>query len=104
MSILMLAYPLQSALPIVRNVAGSMIGAARPLFGLGMLVTLLMVFKPLLVGVLRAALMLLTPGKSSERRMQRAHLRDTVMLHRMANELGNSQPNLAAELRGFASR
>lgn len=104
MSILTFAYPVQSVLPLVRTSAGVVLGAARPLFGLGVVVTFLMVFKPMLSGLLRAALMIVTPRPRSATRMQRAHLRDTLMLNRMANELGDSQPSLAAELRGFASR
>ena len=104
MSLLTFAYPLQTALPVVRTFAGSLAGAARPLFGLGVFVTLLMLFKPLVAGVLRATLMVLTPRPASDRVARRAQLRDTQMLHRMARELDSSQPNLAAELRGFASR
>ena len=104
MSILAFVSPLQTALPNVRTFAGSMAGAARPIFGLGVFVTLLMMFKPLVAGVLRAAMMAITPRPSTERLSRRAQLRDTLMLHRMARELDSSQPNLAAELRGFASR
>lgn len=104
MSILTFVSPAQSALPVVRTFAGSMLGAARPLFGLGVFVTVLMVFKPLITGMLRALLMLLTPRQTTEQRMRRAHLRDMLLLNRMANELDSSQPNLAAEFRGFASR
>jgi hypothetical protein len=104
MSILTFATPIQSALPVMRTFAGSMAGAARPLFGLGVLVTLVMVFKPLAAGILRAGLMLVTPRQTTEQRMRRAHLRDMLLLNRMARDLDQSQPNLAAEFRGFASR
>ena len=87
MSVLTFAYPIQSALPVVRTFAGSIAGAARPLFGFGVLLTLLMVFKPLVAGVFRAVLMLVAPRQTTEQRMRRAHLRDTLMLHRMAREL-----------------
>lgn len=104
MSIMTFVYPIQSAAPAVRTFTGSMASAVRPLFGMGVLVTLLMVFKPLVAGVLRAALLLVTPRQTTEQRMRRAHLRDMLMLNRMAREMDQSQPNLASEFRGFASR
>ena len=104
MSVFAFASPLQTALPAVRSFAGSMAGATRPLFGLGVLVTFLMMFKPLVSGLLRAAMMIVAPRKSGARLARQAQLRDTAMLHRMARELDQSQPSLAAELRGFASR
>ena len=76
---------------------------ARPLFGLGIFATLIFVFKPLAIGLLRAAL-LLKPRQSLDRSKRRNNLRDVLMLNRMANELDRTQPNLATELRLLASR
>lgn len=75
----------------------------RPLIGFGLLATFLMVFKPLLTGLLRAGIMLLTPkmdGIFSERDRLTAFLQ----LNRMAADLDGKQPNLAAELRQLAGR
>lgn len=76
---------------------------ARPLFGLGIFATLIFVFKPLAIGLLRAAL-LLKPRQSLDQSKRRNNLRGVLMLNRMANELDRTQPNLATELRLLASR
>ncbi len=77
---------------------------ARPLFGLGIFATLIFVFKPLAIGLLRAALPLLKPRQSLDQSRRRNNLRGVLMLNRMANELDRTQPNLATELRLLASR
>lgn len=75
---------------------------ARPLFGLGIFATLIFVFKPLAIGLLRVAL-LLQPRQSLDQSRRRNNLRSMLMLNRMANELDRTQPNLATELRLLAS-
>jgi hypothetical protein len=64
---------------------------------------LLVLFKPLLRGCLRAALMVVKPKLTKEERLQRRQMRDSLMLKRMLNtsECGASH---AAELRAMASR
>ena len=104
MSFLNFAYPVQAALPVVRTYASSAMGAARPLFGIGILVTFFMVFKPLVLGLLQALKLAVLPRATREQRTGRSRMRDAVMLNRMARDLDQSQPGLAAELRGFASR
>ena len=79
-------------------------GAARSLIGLGIFVTLLMLFKPMIVGMLRAALLLVAPRKSLEQRQADNNMQSVLMLNRMARELDLSQPSLAAELRLLAAR
>jgi len=74
------------------------------LIGLGLFASLLAVFRPLLLGVTRAALMVFKPRLSLEERRSRSMMRGVLMLNRMANEYDRSQPNLAAELRNLASR
>lgn len=66
--------------------------------------TLLLIFKPLLKGLLQAAILVLAPRKTLEERRFAAKLRGIAMLHRMASSYDHSQPNLAAELRQLASR
>ena len=74
------------------------------MFRLGIFATLVFVFKPLAIGLLRAALLVLKPRQSLRQSRRRNNLRGVLMLNRMANELDRTQPNLAAELRLLASR
>ena len=66
-------------------------------------VGLLVLFKPLLRGCARAAVLLVKPKLTKEERLQRRQMRDAMMLKRMLNtsECGASH---AAELRAMASR
>jgi hypothetical protein len=100
MSILAIAFPFEAAV----SVAGVAIGAARPLLGLSLFATLLLLFKPLLKGLLQAGLLLLSPRKSLEERRLVQKVRSAKLLNRMASSYEASQPNLAAELRQLASR
>jgi hypothetical protein len=63
---------------------------------------LLLVFRPLLVGMLRAALLLVRPRRSREERAARAQLRDMRLLQRMID--ASSGPSHAAELRAIGAR
>ncbi len=76
----------------------------RALFAFGILATLAVGFKPLAIGLLRAALLVLKPRESEEQRTSRNNLRGVLMLNSMATELETTQPNLAAELRLLACR
>lgn len=82
----------------------SILAIARPALSIGLLVTIAMIFKPLLVGLLRAALLVLQPRVSYDERSSRRTLSSVLMLNRMANDLDLSQPSLAAEMRLLASR
>ncbi|MEB0135925.1 hypothetical protein QN362_11355 [Actimicrobium sp. CCC2.4] len=104
MSILAIAFPAQSAIPVAQAVISSIIVAARPLLGIGAVLTLFLIFKPLLLGLARASLVALKPRKSLEQRSIRSHLRGMLILNRMAQDLDISQPNMASELRAVASR
>ena len=66
-------------------------------------VGLLVLFKPLLRGVVRAVMLIVKPKLTKEERLQRRQMRDAMMLKRMLNtsECGASH---AAELRAMASR
>ncbi|RZI44401.1 hypothetical protein EGT07_02985 [Herbaspirillum sp. HC18] len=77
---------------------------SRPLLGLGVLAALMVVFKPLLVGLLRAALLVVKPRKSLEERSARSMMQSVMMLNRMARDLDRTQPSLANELRCLAAR
>nr|WP_314626953.1 hypothetical protein [uncultured Noviherbaspirillum sp.] len=100
MSILSIAFPVEAA----ASFAGIAIGAARPLIGVSLFATLLLLFKPLLKGLLQAGLLLLSPRKSLDERRMAQQVRGASLLNRLARDYETSQPNLAAELRQFASR
>jgi hypothetical protein len=77
---------------------------AQPLVGVGILVALLLVFRPLLTGLLRAALLVIKPRQSLEERQSRRVMKSVFMLNRMAKDFDATQPSQAAELRWLASR
>jgi hypothetical protein len=99
-SILTISYPAQA----VQAFAGSAMVYARPLFGLGALATMLMVFKPMVVGVLQAIRLVFRPRLTLEERNGRRILQGVLMLNSMARDLESREPNQAAELRQLASR
>lgn len=74
---------------------------ARPLFGLSLSAVALIVFKPLISGVLRASLMVFKP-RAAAASVSQDRVRDTVYLNRMAKQYGTYSPSLAAELRSLA--
>lgn len=76
---------------------------AQALFG-SMLVALLVVFKPLLIGLLRAALLVLKPRQSFEERQARHLFKSKRLLNAMAKDLDATHPSQAAELRWLAAR
>jgi hypothetical protein len=104
MSIWALAFPAEAALPLVEKFALAAVRSSRPLLGLGAAAGLLMLFKPLLIGILQAALLLLRPRRTLAQRSARQRLRDVVLLERLARRMEASQPNQAAELRALAAR
>ncbi|AKZ65049.1 hypothetical protein F506_22455 [Herbaspirillum hiltneri N3] len=104
MSVLAIAFPVEAAVPVAQSLIGAGIALTRPLLGLGALVTLLMVFKPLLAGIMRAVVAFFVPRKSFEQRVAAHRFSGVRMLNRMANDYSGSQPNFAAELRNLAAR
>lgn len=104
MSFLNIAFPATSALPLAQVAVSSVIAAARPLLGLGILVTMLVVFKPLLIGMLRAALLLVSPRQTREQKSALRNLRSMLAIRRAANDMDCSSPSMAAELRALAAR
>jgi hypothetical protein len=66
------------------------------------LAALLLVFRPLLAGMLRAVVLLVRPRLTREERAARAHMRDMRVLQNMINS--SSGPSHAAELRAIAAR
>jgi hypothetical protein len=104
MSLFALAGPVQVAFPVLRNVSMIALGMIRPLFSLSIFFAAAMLFRPLIVGVLRAAIVLVKPRESFAVRLSNNHLRSVAKLNRMARDMDASQPNVAAELRAFAAR
>jgi hypothetical protein len=77
---------------------------ARPLLGLGLLAALAVAFRPLLIGLIRAALVTLNPRPSLEQRKALTRLRSILAINRMAKDLDDTHPSLAAELRWLSAR
>jgi hypothetical protein len=89
---------------IIILILQSLLGSLRSLFGIGLAATFVVVFRPLLVGLLRAALLAISPRKSLKERQAREVVRGARLLERMARQLASTQPNLAAEMRSIAAR
>ncbi|MQR01068.1 hypothetical protein [Glaciimonas soli] len=70
-----------------------------PLLGLAAIAALLMLFKPLLSGILHAALLLMKPRKSLEQRIAEHNATERKLLHRKANDQDGSQVAIATDLR-----
>lgn len=104
MSILSVAFPAEAALPALQVFAANAVSMVRPLVGLSILAALLVVFKPLLIGLLRAALLVIKPRRSLEERSARRMLESVLMLHRVARDVEYTHPSLASELRAIAAR
>jgi hypothetical protein len=77
--------------------------AVLALTGLMLAAAMLTLFKPLLLGLARALLLVLKPKLSKEQRLHRRQMRDAQMLSRMLNNLDGA-PSHAAELRALAAR
>lgn len=104
MNFLTIAFPASSALPIAELAVSSVIAQARPLFSLGALVSLLIVFKPLLTGLARAARLVIMPPPSREQKSARRTLRTMLTLQGLASDLDHSSPAMAAEIRALSGR
>lgn len=75
---------------------------AALLVGLAAAAALLLLFRPLLLGMLRAAILVVRPRLSKEERAARAHLRDRRVMQKLIN--ASNCPSHAAELRALAAR
>lgn len=76
----------------------------RPLIGLSAMVVLMFVFRPLLSGLLRAALLALKPRRSPEQIALHRNMKGVRMMNRLAHDYSSTHPSLAAELRSIAAR
>jgi hypothetical protein len=74
----------------------------RGVLGVSALAGLLVFFKPLLTGIVRALVLTVRPRLTKDERAARRHMRDAKMLQRMINS--SQGPSHAAELRALGSR
>lgn len=81
----------------------SLLTAGELALASGAVCALLVVFKPLLTGLVRAALLVVKPKLSKEELLQRRQMRDAMLLKRMLNSM-EGEPSHVAELRAIASR
>ncbi|WP_286159182.1 hypothetical protein [Janthinobacterium sp. HH01] len=79
----------------------SLVAAGELALASGAVCALIVLFKPLLRGLGRAALLVVKPKRSKEEQLQRRQMRDAMMLKRMLNSV---EPSQAAELRAMAAR
>ncbi|WP_229214608.1 hypothetical protein [Duganella sp. HH101] len=79
----------------------SLVAAGELALASGAVCALLVLFKPLLRGLGRAAMLVVKPKRSKEELLQRRQMRDAMMLKRMLNSV---EPSQAAELRAMAAR
>lgn len=63
---------------------------------------LLVLFKPLLTGIVRALVLVVKPHRTKEELAARRYMRDARMLQKMIN--GSDGPSHTAELRAMAAR
>jgi len=75
---------------------------ARPLFGMSLAAVLLIMFNPLLNGLIKAVALMFKQRVAVPAKVAQYRLGDTVYLNRLARECDAYQPSLAAELRGLA--
>ena len=107
MSILTLAYPVQAAISLAQTFSSSVVLALRSVLGIGILgvvTVFVMVFKPLIVGFLRAVHLVIQPRISAQQRQLLQRLEGVQLLNQLAKDVDATQPNLAAEMRYLAAR
>lgn len=87
---------------ILQHSSFSLAPMVRLLAGFSAIAAVLVVFRPLLTGMVRAAILVVRPRLTLEERKARALMRDRRVLDRMiASSCG---PSHAAELRAIAAR
>jgi hypothetical protein len=84
--------------------AAAAVAVLRPIAGIAALIGLVLLFRPLLVGIWRTLAIIVKPRQTLEQRINRSRFKSAIALNRAARETGMSQPNLVSELRSFASR
>ena len=107
MSILTLAFPAQAAVSVAQAFSSAVAFSLRSVLEisiLGVVAVFVMVFKPLIVGSLRAAQLVIHPRVSAGQRQLLRRIEGAQLLNRLAKDADATQPNLAAEMRYLAAR
>ena len=104
MNFLTIGISFEAAVPLANSVIGAASAMSRPLLGLGVFATLLVLFKPLITTLYRGGLHLAAARKLIEERHSQVRMDDQLAIDRYARSIQNQQPTLAAELRSIASR
>lgn len=89
------ALPLQGA---------TMTGAVQVVLYSAALLGFVLLFKPLLIGIARALVLVVNPKVSKEDRLAKRQMRDALALSRILNKMDAAAPNQSAELRALAAR
>jgi hypothetical protein len=84
--------------------AATAVFVLRPIAGIAALIGFVMLFRPLLLGIWRTLVIIVKPRQTLEQRLNRRRFKSATALNRAAGETSMNQPNLASELRSFASR
>ena len=108
MSLLSITASADAALPALQVFAVQVLMmarlVARLVAGLGVLAVLLYLFRPLLVGMLRAAVLVVRPRVVAEQDTLRRNMKAAAQMNRIAQDIDSTHPSLAAELRFIAAR
>ncbi len=89
----------QAALAPVLDV--SILGAIQALLGMTFCVALLVLFKPLLLGIARALVLVVKPRLSKEQRLAQRQMKDMMIVKRMLQTMDGSASSQAADLRAL---
>lgn len=100
MSLLSITASADAALPALQAFVAQVLMMA----GLGVLAVLLYLFRPLLVGMLRAAVLVVRPRVVAEQDTLRRNMKAAAQMNRIAQDIDSTHPSLAAELRFIAAR
>ena len=100
MSLLSITASADAALPALQAFVAQVLMMAR----LGVLAVLLYLFRPLLVGMLRAAVLVVRPRVVAEQDTLRRNMKAAAQMNRIAQDIDSTHPSLAAELRFIAAR
>ena len=104
MSLLSITASADAALPALQAFVAQVLMMARLVAGLGVLAVLLYLFRPLLVGMLRAAVLVVRPRVAAEQDTLRRNMKAAAQMNRIAQDIDSTHPSLAAELRFIAAR
>ncbi len=104
MNFLTIGIPFEAAVPMANSVIGAASVAARPLIGLGVFATLVVLFKPLIMGSIQRGIRFVAAKKSLEERRAKMRITDRIAIDRYARNIQNEHPSLANELRSIALR